>query len=239
MMTEFTPTARPSDDYFEPDLDDRRYLEELRRSVRAARRVLADTGEQGALFTVFRNFPVFDLMRVTLKRLPILQDPEFRRLYEAGEMPDLTAARVRRLAELPEGTLGGAFGRYCVGRGLSDAHLLYVMAPTNPQRYLIYRTTMLHDILHFVTGYDPSGVVGEMEIDAFQMVQTGAPNHALFLMGGLGNTFLSHGYLPPEVLRRIAQARRRGRSAANLFLTDWDALLERPLEEVLVALRLA
>lgn len=205
---------------------------ELRVAAQSLVRVAWDTRRQQDLFNVFRNFPVFDIMKITTLRLKILQDPAFLEMYRRCDLPDFTAAGIERLRRLPVGTLGRGLADFVQGRNLDDKFLGYLLPPDNPIRYLVYRTAILHDLVHYVTEYKPDDVYGEIEVDAFQLVQTGAANHTMFMGGGLANVALNWPTRLPHALARAELAAERGRRSRTLFLVEWQARLERPVADV-------
>lgn len=221
------------------DLENREYLKELGMATRAFFRVVRDTDSQPDLFTVFRTFPVFDIMKFTTSRLPILKDPTFMSFCAQTKLPDLTSEGIRGMLTLPEGTLGRSFSEFVNAKGLSDDHLTYLLPPDNPLRYIIYRTAMLHDLLHFLTRFTSDNVFGEIEVDAYQLAQTGLINHHLFIAGGVMNVALKTPTRLGEAYRRGRAAYNYGAQTSNLFLTDWAPLWELNQGEVRQRLGLA
>lgn len=213
------------------DLAKRRYLHEARVALEAARAVQRDPGNTAQVFELLENFPVLDWMRSRMARLPFLRDARFRALYEARALPDLGPEAVARLAALPAGTLGHEYARFVQSRGYTDVFLTW-MDPDEPDRFFARRTGLLHDLTHFMLGYEPVEWIGEMEVEVFLLAQTGAPNHLLFLLGWLGIALRQRPRLVWRGRRRLQGAWRLGKRAGNIFAFDWEQHWERPLAAV-------
>ncbi len=91
----------------------------------------------------------------------------------------------------------------------------------------------MHDLWHVVTGYSRD-ILGELALLAFTYEQTGNSGIGYIVrnverrMRRGGNT---------QIAGFLGEASRRGRQAALLPAADWEALLERPLDEVRRELR--
>ena len=209
----------------------RRPLREAMIALGALRRTARDTGDTAAVFEVLENFPVRDVLAWHGRRLAVLDDPRLATLWRDRSMPDLTTAGARRLLTLPRGTLGHEYACWFTARGL-DNLFLENFEPTDPGSFLMKRTAHLHDLFHFVLGYDPYDPIGEMEIEAFLLAQTGGLNHVLFLMGYAAFLLRSNPAELRRALPRLRDARRLGRTAEPVLLQRWEALLVRPLDQV-------
>jgi catechol 2,3-dioxygenase-like lactoylglutathione lyase family enzyme len=214
-----------------PDPDHRRYWHELGVVLRAAHRLRDDPGLTHEVFNLLENFPVRDLLRRRTLRLPLLRDPRLLALYEAGSMPDLRTERLPELLALPAGTLGHEYARFAQSRGLDNIFLEYLQVDS-PLHWLIYRIGHLHDLFHFILGYDPYDPIGEMEVEVFLHAQHGAPNHLLFLLGYLRFLLRNDPGQLRRGWRRLRAARRDGRAAEPLLLVRWEDQLARPLDAV-------
>jgi ubiquinone biosynthesis protein Coq4/catechol 2,3-dioxygenase-like lactoylglutathione lyase family enzyme len=227
-----TDAPRPwNDSLRRADLADRHRWREARVAFDAARRVARDPANTAHVFELLENFPVLDWMRWRMGRLPFLRDPRFLALYERRALPDLGPAAVERLAALPDGTLGREYARFVQSRGYTDVFLTW-MTPDAPDRYFARRTGLLHDLVHFVLGYEPVEWIGEIEVEVFLLAQSRAPNHLLFLLGWLGIAARRGPRGLWRGRRRLRDAWRLGQRAPSLFLFEWERHWERPLAEV-------
>jgi ubiquinone biosynthesis protein COQ4 len=209
----------------------RRPLHEARIALEALLEVSKDTGKTESAFEAIENFPLLDVIRVWNARLPIFRDPRFCALWADRSMPDLSReASVARTA-LPEGTLGRAYGRFVEARGLDNVFLEYLTVDS-PETYLAYRIGHLHDLFHFLLGYDPYDPIGEMEIEAFLAAQTGAVNHLLFLLGYVVFLLRNDPGQLVEGRGRLLEAFRLGVRAAPLLLVRWEDEMDRPMADV-------
>ena len=91
----------------------------------------------------------------------------------------------------------------------------------------------MHDLWHVVTGYGRD-VLGELALLAFTYEQTRNPGVG-YIVRNVERRMRKGGNA--EVSAFLREASERGRGAAFLPVADWEALLERPLEEVREELR--
>lgn len=227
-----TPPAPWTHQVRRADRQRRRYLREALIALNAVRELSHDTGQTRFAFEAVENFPALDFLDYTTRRLPLLGDPRFVELYEARSMPDLTtAASLARLETHAPGTLGHEYARYVQGRQLDNLFLEYLEVES-PLDYFAYRTAHLHDLFHFILGYEAFDPIGEMEIEAFLYAQSGAHNHTLFLLGYV--VFLLRN--DPGQLwagrERLRAAYRLGARVPSLLLVRWEDQLARPLVDV-------
>lgn len=136
------------------------------------------------------------------------------------------------LSALPEGTLGRTYADF-VGReqlsadGLVEASLEdQGRSPEGSDERLFQdRIRDMHDLWHVVTGYGRD-LFGETALLAFSFAQTLNPGVGFIVAVGLLKAETA------EERRLIVAAFRRGRRAAWLPASDWEALLARPLADV-------
>lgn len=142
-----------------------------------------------------------------------------------------------RLRAMPPGSLGRAIGEWFAreqigAQGLAQAAVLArsqlgVVDPDgDDERVFMTRLLNMHDIFHVLAGYDRD-LRGEAAVLAFTLPQTRSPGIA-YLVGRI----LWGAGLRSDMGRLVRQGFRRGRRSAWLVDQDWEALLERPLEEV-------
>jgi ubiquinone biosynthesis protein COQ4 len=139
-----------------------------------------------------------------------------------------------RLRALPDGTLGREYLRFAEREQIFPAGIEEVMtrvqgaAADADVAYVRTRERSLHDLLHVLTGYgrDPAG---EIALLAFTAAQDG--NRAIDWLSLLGCwKALVRGRI--EILRLRRHGRRRGRQAPWMVEQPWEALLERPIDDV-------
>ena len=215
-----------------PSEGPRRRLAELGIAFECLGRVVRDTGDHPAIFELLHAFPLGDLLRVNHRILPITRRPAFRALFEARSLPALDADGAARLSALPLDSLGGAYAAWAAELHLDDAYLDYCPLPSDPGSYLAYRLVLLHDLVHFLTGYRPGAPLEEAQVEAFLLAQTGAFNHVLFLSGFTLNFLKAHPRLLLRLPGALLGAFARGLRAQNLLLVRWQDQLGRPLEVV-------
>jgi ubiquinone biosynthesis protein COQ4 len=155
-----------------------------------------------------------------------------------AERPDLLARLSDRdaLLALPVGTLGRTYAEF-MGReqisadGLVDASLEGGSGPDpelSPERqWFGMRLRDMHDLWHVASGYNRD-LVGEASLLAFTYAQTRNRGIGLIVAAAWWRAGREH----PEVRPIIRDGYRRGKRAEWLPGQDWEALLERPLEEV-------
>jgi ubiquinone biosynthesis protein COQ4 len=219
-----------------------RWLHRVRPLVarRALGRLLQNPDDTEQVFHVIRALSGRSFERLLRK---VRRDPVGRRVVaERRDLIPLLSDSERLLA-LPADTLGHHYARFAqaeqiTSQGLADASTL----GAEERRDLWFdpeaeafgaRLRDMHDLWHVVTGYGRD-ILGELALLAFTYQQTG--NRGI-------------GYIVKQVERRmrkggnaeisgfLRQASLRGRNAALLPAADWESLLERPLEDVRLELR--
>lgn len=209
----------------------RNLLKEAWISLTATYAVSKDTSKTEHAFEAIENFPAVDLLRWNAKHLPILNDPIFIAMYAKRAIPDLSTEAALKMRALPSGTLGHEYAGFVARFGLDNAFLSYLVID-EPGKFLAYRIGHMHDLFHFILGYQPFETIGEMEVEAFLLAQTGAANHVLFLAGHLMYLMRNERRKFPAAMRRIRQAYADGKRAKNLILAGWETLFQRPLKDV-------
>ena len=141
------------------------------------------------------------------------------------------------LAALPQGSVGHAYLDFMESENLSADGL--VMASQEwekeklPADVELFRNRMRdsHDLTHILTGYgrDP---LGELCLLAFM-------NRHSNNLGQLLIVAMSWSRMPPKSRAAVIQAWRDGKKARWMMALDYEALLARPLEDVLRDLRIA
>lgn len=161
-----------------------------------------------------------------------------------AERPDLLEALSdrERLAAMPEGSVGRAYLEFCDREGITPGGLIEASESDERDRFseeVLFvgdRLRESHDLWHVIAGYR-TDLAGENAVLAFTASQTGSTG--VFVLA-------ASGYMASWLLNRDAGAGRtltreawkRGKRAAWLPEVHWEALLEKPLDEVRAMLRL-
>jgi ubiquinone biosynthesis protein COQ4 len=144
------------------------------------------------------------------------------------------------LESLPAGSLGRAYADFTATEDISPDGLVEASSDTPdsdvadcPERLLFgERLRDMHDLWHVVTGYGRD-LIGEAGLLAFTYRQT--RNRGIGLIVFVA--YLRSGREFPQERVLIRDGLRRAKRAEWLPGADWEALLERPLEEVRQTLR--
>lgn len=151
--------------------------------------------------------------------------PEGRGLLADRPMLDASTLDLQKLAELPGDTLGGAYARHMLTRGLKP--MVTMVEPENDAEYVAQWLYFTHDLWHVATGYDTDDV-GEVDLQVFYLGKMNAPSSLLVLLMGL---VARRGHFL-ESTRRWGAAYQRGRAAGDLVSFRWDRHWSTPLAEV-------
>jgi ubiquinone biosynthesis protein COQ4 len=146
----------------------------------------------------------------------------------------------QRLLALPPETLGHHYARFMEAEqisadGLAAASLVMREGEAEDldtagleAESFGTRLRDMHDLWHVVTGYSRD-VLGELALLAFTYQQTRDPGIG-YIVRNVEKRMRRGGNA--EISGFLRQASKRGRGAAFLPVADWEALLERPLEDV-------
>lgn len=152
------------------------------------------------------------------------------------ERPDLLSKLLDRpaLEKLPDGTLGREYLRFLDSEGITAEGLRQasidghgdVIEGADPDLYFMRdRLRDTHDLWHTVTGYK-GDLLGEASLLAFSFAQTWNPGVGLIVL-----TALVQG--PEANIRRLVLGGfARGLRSVWMPAVKWEALLDRPLEDV-------
>ena len=209
---------------------------------RAFKRLMENPDETEHVFVVIRSLSGRSFSQLMRR---VRNDPMGAQIVkERRNLIPLLSNR-EYLLGLPEDTLGHRYGRFTLAEqisaeGLAAASLVTREGDATPlgnegleAEAFGARLRDMHDLWHVVTGYSRD-ILGELALLAFTYEQT--RNRGI-------------GYIVRKVERRMAkngnaeisgflrEASARGRRAAFLPAADWEALLERPLEDVREELR--
>ena len=201
---------------------------------RGVRRLLADPEDTSQIFVIFRALRG----RSGIRAFAGFKSSETGRrvLAERRVLLDVVNDRAY-LAALPQGSVGHAYLDFMESENLSADGL--VMASQEWEKEKLpadvepFRNRMRdsHDLTHILTGYgrDP---LGELCLLAF--INRHSNN-----LGQLLIVAMSWSRMPPKSRAAVIQAWRDGKKARWMMALDYEALLARPLEDVLRDLRIA
>ncbi|MDB5494013.1 MAG: hypothetical protein JWP86_1350 [Phenylobacterium sp.] len=139
------------------------------------------------------------------------------------------------LARCPKGSLGGEFHDLIVDNGFDlevlDREALGLADAPPPHNYLNARILQCHDLWHLAAGYRTTGL-HEVAISGFQAGQFGHHYSAMFLGMVLARAAFERPEAAPIFLDTVTTAWTHGRESPPLLGVDWEALWDRPAEEV-------
>lgn len=200
------------------------------RAGRALAKLLRDPDDLPQVFTIIESMSGTAIHRLVLG---FNLGTEGRKLLK--ERPDLGAilADRARLRAMPEGSLGRAYLAFVEAEGISaegirDASQVGRQPANLNAQFGFVRDRMrdTHDLWHAVTGYK-GDVLGELSLLAFGLAHNWNIAIAAIVVAGI-----LKGYGTSDV-GMIADGYLRGRKTSRWFpALAWEALLERPLEEV-------
>jgi ubiquinone biosynthesis protein COQ4 len=144
----------------------------------------------------------------------------------------------QRLAAMPEGSLGRTYLAFCdreeiTAGGLVEASHFDEAEDTFDEelRYIADRMRDSHDLWHVVVGCR-TDLAGELAILAFTTAQTESLGVGVLTLAGYARSFTLPSELGGEGRRLVKAAFARARRAAWLPVARWEALMDRPLDEV-------
>ena len=164
--------------------------------------------------------------------------PTGQKLLAERPRRDLNALLADRakLAEMPKGSFADAYLVYMGGQGMGSADAFLAAADldekatrfgwSEDQLWFVRRMANSHDLFHVVSGYGRD-IVGEIGVDAYTAGQIPLLPLRLLLAYFL---FLKPS-TPVAWTRFVWRAFRHGRMTPSLMSVDYEALLERPLDE--------
>jgi ubiquinone biosynthesis protein COQ4 len=214
-------------------MSERRQPIHFRRAWEGIRALIADPDDTSQVFKIIQALAGNS------------QERQFRRFLDSPHGPTILAENrqiVDRLSDrayllsLPEGSLGRAYADFTAREELSPDGLVGASETIErddeetpcPRRLLFgARVRDTHDLWHVVTGYGRD-LFGEAALLAFtyrQIRNRGIGFIVLVAYLRAGGEFKQERVL-------IRDGYRRARNAAWLPGADWEALLERPLDEV-------
>ncbi len=186
------------------------------------------------VFRLFRPFhgPAFDAIYER-----VMADETGRRILREGRSLHPALLDFDRLHALSGDTLGNAYVRFMESNEIdivsfAEASLRHMAREdyANDEAWtLANRLRDIHEIVHVLSGYG-TDVLGEMCEIAFNIREDPRPRAACFAIRTNVAKFRRLGYRHGEAA--IADAFRRGSSVGIMVGADWEALLDRRLEDV-------
>nr|WP_310524389.1 Coq4 family protein [Polymorphobacter sp.] len=151
---------------------------------------------------------------------------------------------LRMVAHCAPGTLGAAWREHMVDNGLSENLADGYRALTGDFaasgklarmpgviRYKVLRGYQTHDLHHVLTGYTTSPS-HELALQAFQLAQMDYPYAAMTLSVIMGHMTLVDPLLIKPAMDAITDGWAFGRRAKSLQFIDFEAMIDRPLDDV-------
>jgi len=147
----------------------------------------------------------------------------------------LDAQEVQRLAAMPAGTFGHAYGTYLSEHGFKPKDRKEVHLISSPElAYVMQRYREVHDFWHALSGLPPT-VAGELALKWLEMTHTGLPMAALSAL--VGPLRLSCSELRALNKYLVPWAVATGNSCVCLMSVPYEDLWERNLEELRAEMR--
>lgn len=100
-----------------------------------------------------------------------------------------------------------------------------------PLRYAIIRGFQIHDLLHVLTGYEPTPD-GEIALQAFCLAQIRFPYFGMWMSVVTTRMTLLDPKTIGPMMDAITDGWQYGRQAANLQFQKWETMLDRPLADI-------
>ncbi len=205
---------------------------------RAMQELFADPEETAHVFTIIRALSSSRQYTRLFHR--VMADPAGRRVLEAKRSLLVTLGDRDRLRAMPVGTLGYEYACFMdaekitadglEGASKGEENVFY----DERAECLSNRLRDMHDLWHVTSGYGRD-FVGEDALLAFTYAQT--RNLGIGFIALLAYLrFWREGFRAP--LPTIREGYRRGRDAGFLPAVEWEAMLEKPIDEVREILRL-
>lgn len=148
------------------------------------------------------------------------------------------------LEAMPEGSVGRGYFNFLTANGLetnlaTNYKTLHDFMAKSGQldrmpaeiKYAIIRGFQIHDLLHVITGYTPSGL-DELALQAFCLAQLQFPYFGMWMATTTSRmTFLDPNGIVP-VMDAISNGWQFGRAVQNLQFARWEDMFDQPLSEV-------
>ena len=204
----------------------------FREAWQGIRALMSDPDDTAQVFKIIRALAGNANVRQFEKFLASEHGPTI--LAEKRSLVDRLSDR-ETLASLPEGSLGRVYADFTDREQISPQGLIDASEsvpeegpPISPEQILFgLRMRDSHDLWHIVTGYGRD-LVGEAALLAFTYRQTRNRGIGFIVLVA----YLKAGRESPEHRVMIRDGYRRAKRTSWLPGADWEALLERPLDDV-------
>ena len=154
------------------------------------------------------------------------RNPGLERMWQERYCPP--RYDVNELMALSPATLGGAYARHMVRRGLRPDFYDDVRA-RHRLHYLRLRVRQTHDIWHVLTGFD-TDPVGELGLQAFYFGQFTNGQSVMILAGGILKCLFAGRYTELEHFVDVfCEGYHDGRAAHCLLDVRWEQLWNEPV----------
>lgn len=171
-------------------------------------------------------------------RQALARDTILREMGEERWLPPVYA--LEDLASLPKGTLGRELHDLMVANGLMP-DFFPSFEPNDDLEYLSLRSQQTHDYWHVVTGYG-NDEIGEITIIGFYLgnflEHHGSVGESMMVLPLLliGTAFVRYALHHRDTLRPLLEGFhagwQRGRQTPSLMPVKWEAMWERPVDEL-------
>jgi len=211
----------------------RRHRPELRRALRALRRLLDEPDETQMAFEIGYALDG-DAFAGELAKM--VACPAGREVFrERPVLLDALSDRAALLA-MPEGSFGRAYLDHIDRFGLVPDKLIQLRRETDAAhsardedlRWFVERGDLSHDLWHVLSGYGADSL-GEGALLAFSLAQRYSRSGLLLTLGASSKIVR---FVGPGWLGSVWRAWRRGRGAVHLSALPYERMLPLPLESV-------
>jgi ubiquinone biosynthesis protein COQ4 len=211
------------------------------RAVQAFRALMKDKEDTALVFRIFESLPSGSFI-TRVRSLALSERGDMLRATEPS-LPEILDDHAA-LRRTPKGSLAHAYCDFMEAEGLSAAGLVAEAEKLGRAKYpdlvqwYMERSRDTHDLFHVLTGYGRDAL-GEQCVLLFTHGQSPSQGHLLIGYAGAANirAMVKHSAAP--VLGAVREAHATGKGAPPLIAQPIRQLLERPLEEVRGALRIA
>lgn len=209
---------------------------DVRHAVRKSRAFISVVRNPGQLDRIIDLVDAVYASPETTRKMVegMSRDPELARALR--DRPRLGVVDMNALGRLPEGTLGRAFADTLRKYNL-DQNALPQYEAHDAASYIKAHMLETHDLWHLVTGFNPDPA-GELGLQSFYFAQSESRASMSILLAGIACTFLNEFEICVVAMPQIVRGWLLGRRARRLFGTDWNRLMDRPIEEVRATLNL-
>ena len=186
--------------------------------------------DDGAMVHVGKLARAVDEPYAMQKMVDLLsQNPQAKKAFQ--ECKILGDIDLQKLYSLPSNTLGYAFAKHMLDRGLKPLKS-DVSTADDEVHFLGIHIKETHDIWHVVIGAD-TDIQGEIQLEAFYVSQLYATRFWLALIvKNLLKSTINDIEASTQYMDAITKGWLMGKQAKSLFGINWDELWEHPLEEV-------